>query len=94
MKRFLLLLLLIPACAMPAAAQRLLTPFERSGGQKTATYAECIRFYQRLQATTGRILIDSTGETDAGYPLHTIRYPATTAPDPPAATGRAGRPTL
>lgn len=75
MKQILLLAILI-SCLTPAKGQKLLTPFERSSGRRTATYAECIRFYYDLEAATGRIRVDSTGQTDAGYPLHTIVYPA------------------
>jgi hypothetical protein len=72
--RYVLALWLTLLCG-PCSAQHLETPFERSGGKQTTTYAECIRFYEALQARTGRIRLDSTGLTDAGYPLHTIVYP-------------------
>ncbi len=87
MKQVLLLSLLL-SCTLtpPASAQRLLTPFERSDGKRTATYEECIAFYRQLQSVSGRILLDSTGMSDAGYPLHVVRYPATTAPDDRALT--------
>jgi hypothetical protein len=68
------------------SAQHLLTPFERSSGKRSATYAECIAFYHQLAAQTGRIIVDSTGQTDAGFPLHTIIFPATTRKDPDALT--------
>ncbi|HEV9038828.1 MAG TPA: hypothetical protein VGQ51_19460, partial [Puia sp.] len=51
-KYFSLLLLglgLVAAAQTPAGAPRApSTPFERSNGTQTATYAECIAFYQQL----------------------------------------------
>jgi hypothetical protein len=85
MKRLFLLMLSLLAI-LPVHAQHLLTPFEISAGARSATYAECMQFYHQLQSTTGRILIDSSGQTDAGPPLHTIRYPASTTPDAKAIT--------
>ncbi len=69
------LALWLTAFCLAVQAQHLETPFERSGGKRTTTYADCIRFYETLQARTGRIRLDSTGMTDAGYPLHTVIYP-------------------
>lgn len=69
------LALCLTALCFSVHSQRLITPFERSGGKQTTTYAECIEFYRTLQQQTGRIRLDSTGQTDAGYPLHTIVYP-------------------
>lgn len=68
------------------SAQKLLTPFELSKGKRSATYFECIAFYQQLATQSGRILLDSSGQTDAGYPLHTVVFPATTKADKKALT--------
>lgn len=65
-------LFLLPLCG---TAQKALSPFERSGRQGSATYEECISFYKKLEATTGKLRVDSTGLTDAGTPLYTIIFP-------------------
>ncbi len=46
------------------------TPFERSGGQETAAYAEGIDYYRYLDSLSeeGTLLIEGT--TDSGFPLH------------------------
>lgn len=62
-------------CLAHATAQHLSTSYELSKGRSTATYFECIDFYKKLEAATGRIRVDSSGQTDAGFPLHTIIYP-------------------
>ncbi|MBI5915787.1 MAG: M14 family metallopeptidase [Bacteroidetes bacterium] len=45
------------------------TPFERNG-QTTATYAEAIGFYQKLDAAYPQLQVTEWGSTDAGFPLH------------------------
>ncbi|MES1160654.1 MAG: M14 family metallopeptidase, partial [Bacteroidota bacterium] len=50
------------------------TPFERSGGQETATYAECIAFYQQLDRLSPKLTIKEMGMSDAGYPYHVVFY--------------------
>lgn len=56
-------------------AQDLITPFEKSGGKESATYEECIAFYEKLvKKFPGKISMDTAGETDAGIPLHLIHY--------------------
>ncbi|MEO6830718.1 MAG: M14 family zinc carboxypeptidase, partial [Chitinophagaceae bacterium] len=76
MKAFLFSLAFLGFFTM-ADAKHLITPFELSKGQSTATYYECIDFYKKLETATGRVRVDSSGQTDAGFPLHTIIYPAT-----------------
>lgn len=49
-----------------------LTPFEKSIGMETATYAEIIAWYKNIDKKSPRILIKEMGETDAGYPLHLV----------------------
>ena len=60
--------------AQHCSAQKRLTPFERSAGKQTTDYAMCIAFYRQLVASNPRIRIDSAGTTDAGYPLHVVRW--------------------
>ncbi len=63
-------------------AKTMLTPFEKSGRKESATYEECIAFYRQLARETGRIGLDSFGNTDAGYPLHVVTFPPQTARRP------------
>lgn len=55
-------------------AQDLTTVFEKSNGMESATYFECIAFYQNLASKYSTIKILSGDTTDAGYPLHLILY--------------------
>jgi hypothetical protein len=55
-------------------AQQLQTPFETSGGKRTATYAECIAFYQQLDKLSPLVSIREMGMSDAGYPYHVVLY--------------------
>jgi hypothetical protein len=67
-----------PAAGKPA----LLTPFERSEGKQTATYAECIAFYQQLDKLSPSLSIRETGMSDAGYPYHVVLYSNDGVSDP------------
>lgn len=49
-----------------------ITPFERSKGKETATYAEAIDFYERLARRYNQIQVRTYGTTDVGKPLHVI----------------------
>ena len=64
--------------------ERVETPFERSGGTQTATYAECIAFYQRLDKLSPRLSIREMGMSDAGYPLHLVLFSNDGVADPAA----------
>src|SRR5256885_3901153 len=57
-------------------SQNLITSFEKSNGKQTATYFECIKFYQSLSRTYSTIKITTGDTTDAGYPLHVILFSA------------------
>jgi hypothetical protein len=54
--------------------QELLTPFEKSGGKASATFLECIHFYEKLDELSPRIQIRETGMSDAGFPYHLVLY--------------------
>ncbi len=57
----------------PAPALEWRTPFEVGGGNTTATYAECIAFYQKLTAAYPKQLhMAEAGPTDSGQPLHEV----------------------
>jgi hypothetical protein len=48
------------------------TPFEAGNRNKTATYEECIRFYQQLDKQSSNVLLKIMGPSDAGLPLHLV----------------------
>ncbi|MDF7811337.1 M14 family metallopeptidase [Hymenobacter sp. YC55] len=48
------------------------TPFEKGNGNTTATYAECIAYYQKLDAAYPEIQMRVVGPTDSGQPLHEV----------------------
>ena len=79
MKSLLLFLLaLLLSCTLtahPIVDSLLITPFERSDGRQTATYAETWNFYTMLLATyPSTIMIGDVGMTDIGYPLRCVYY--------------------
>ena len=57
-----------------AKAQPLTTPFERSKGTETATYAEITSFYQRLDAQHTTVQMEEAGPTDTKHPLHVVYF--------------------
>ncbi|MCF6403822.1 M14 family metallopeptidase [Chitinophaga filiformis] len=59
---------------LPAAAQDLTTRFEKTQGQETATYEECIAYYRQLDKRFPQISMKEMGLTDAGIPLHLVVY--------------------
>lgn len=58
------------------------TPFERSEGKQTATYAECIAFYQQLDKLSPDLSIRVMGMSDAGYPYHVVLFSNDGVADP------------
>ncbi|GAA4439959.1 M14 family metallopeptidase [Pontibacter saemangeumensis] len=48
------------------------TPYEKGNGNQTATYAEAIAWYQRLDAAYEEVKMMPYGTTDAGRPLHLV----------------------
>lgn len=80
MKTFLLSCCLL--VTYTATAQPHLTDFERSKGAATVTYADCIRYYQQLDAAFPQISMRSFGATDAGYPLHAVLFSSDRSFDP------------
>lgn len=63
-------------------AQNFITPFEKSNGKETTTYAQCITYYKALQLKYPSIIIKTFGQTDAGYPLHLILFGNGKSQDP------------
>jgi hypothetical protein len=74
-----LLPLLFPLFAVAQGPQ---TPFERSGGTQTATYSECIAFYQQLDKLSPALSIRVMGMSDAGYPYPLVLYSNDGTADP------------
>jgi hypothetical protein len=92
MRKYLYILLLLypllvqgqaPSKGAPMAdGSSLATPFERSGGKQTATYAECIAFYRQLDKISPLLSIRVMGMSDAGYPYHVVLYSNDGVSDP------------
>lgn len=53
-------------------SQTITTTFEKSNGTQTPIYHEIIKWWQQLDAGSGKIKMLTMGMTDAGYPLHLI----------------------
>ncbi|RYY19197.1 MAG: hypothetical protein EOO36_06320 [Cytophagaceae bacterium] len=88
-------LLLATSLLRPAPTPPLTTPFERDPAHNTtATYAECLAFYQSLAtAYPATMQLRAAGPTDGGPPLHEVVLSADGAFDP-AASRAKGRPVL
>src|SRR4051812_44165015 len=71
---FAFILISIPVTFAHPADTTFITPFERSNGRQTATYAEVLDFYKRLKGTYTTISMGDVGPTDIGYPLRYIAY--------------------
>lgn len=52
------------------------TQFEKSDGAETATYAELVDFYKRLDLASENIRLTPIGQTDSGKPLHLVQFNA------------------
>src|SRR5690606_20668211 len=48
------------------------TPYEKGNGNQTATYAECIDYYKKLDKEFPEIKLREYGKTDVGKPLHLV----------------------
>ncbi|MFD1872535.1 M14 family metallopeptidase [Hymenobacter bucti] len=79
----------------PTPPAPLRTPFERDPAHNTtATYAECIAFYQELAAAyPTAVRLREAGPTDSGQPLHEVVLSADGTFEP-AASRAQGRPVL
>lgn len=71
-KQFYLLLCLLTTSVFSQTKPDLVTPYERSKGRETATYAEIIDYYQRLDRQFEQAKLIEVGKTDAGKPLHLL----------------------
>lgn len=69
MKKFNLLFLLTVLCLSNRAQ---ITPYEKGGKNVTATYNECIAYYQQLDKKSNIVQVKTMGLSDAGYPLHLV----------------------
>jgi hypothetical protein len=66
------LLCLLATSAFAQSTPAFMTPYERSQGKETATYAEIIDFYQRLDRRFDQAKLVEVGKTDIGKPLHIL----------------------
>ncbi|MBK0402275.1 M14 family metallopeptidase [Adhaeribacter sp. BT258] len=71
------LLLLFTCISLPFMAEAtkktdLKTPYEKGNGNQTATYAECIDYYKKLDKEFSEIKLREYGKTDVGKPLHLV----------------------
>lgn len=58
--------------SMTIFGQTITTKFEQSNGNETATYAEVISWWQKLDQQSGKVEMLTMGMTDAGLPLHLV----------------------
>ncbi|WP_077924014.1 M14 family metallopeptidase [Spirosoma sp. 209] len=65
-----LLAFLLTTAALAQTRPDLITPYERSQGRQTATYAEIIDYYRRLDRQFEQAKLVDVGKTDVGQPLH------------------------
>jgi len=57
-----------------AGDEGLQTPFERSGGLRSATYGQAIRFYKQLDSAYSVIQMQRIGPADGGNSLHVVYF--------------------
>ena len=69
MRKLICVFLLIPLASLCQ-----MTPFENSGGKKSATYFECIEFYRKLDKASAKVSIRTMGMSDAGYPYQLVLF--------------------
>lgn len=72
------ILILIPTVLFSAHlfAQAYRTPFEKSQGRETATYAEAIEYFRQLDSRFTSVELQETGATDDNVPLHVVYFSA------------------
>ncbi len=71
-------LLLLSFTLSPTYAQEknddLTTPFETSGGKKTATLKQAIDFYKKLDVRYTTLQMEKAGNADGGYPVNVVYF--------------------
>ncbi|WP_324677693.1 M14 family metallopeptidase [Hymenobacter sp. GOD-10R] len=85
----LLLSTLLAAAPTPKTDWR--TPFEKGDGNTTTTYAECIAYYQQLDAAYPEISMREAGPTDIGQHLHEVVISIDGDADPASVRGKNRR---
>lgn len=81
-----MLLALFLMLTTPPATADWRTPFEKGDGNTTATYAECVAYYQRLAAAYPKLIhLRETGHSDGGLPLHEVVVSTESVATPEAA---------
>ena len=69
MKQTIPLIIFFLLCNLTYAQQ---TTFEKSNGNKSATYFEAVNWYKSLAKGSSKIQVKEMGPTDAGYPLNLV----------------------
>lgn len=65
-------LLLLSCFTLLAYGQDFTTKYERTKGEETVTYHECIAYYKQLVKRYPQLKMMEIGQTDSGYPLHLV----------------------
>lgn len=65
-------LLLLSCFTLLAHGQHFTTKYERTKGEETVTYHECIAYYKQLVKRYPQLKMMEIGQTDSGYPLHLV----------------------
>ncbi|SKA03685.1 M14 family metallopeptidase [Sediminibacterium ginsengisoli] len=65
-----------------ARAQEFQTVFEKTKGEETVTYDQCITYYKKLDAAYPTVSFKTFGLTDAGYPLQLVLFSKDKSFDP------------
>lgn len=73
MQKFSISLLLVLICTN-ILPQSFTTQFEKSNGNQTSTYFECIHYYQQLAKAFPTIKFLTGDTTDSGYPLNLVVF--------------------
>jgi len=80
MKLFFIKIFSLGLCLYGVNAHAQKTPFELGNGNQTATYRECIDYYDQLAASHAGVSVLKYGKTDCGEPLRLVVVTDGTAP--------------
>ena len=71
---FCIILFAAPMAKATGTDTTFITPFERSHGMKSATYAEALDFYKKLRDSFLTVAIGDVGLSDIGYPVRYVSF--------------------
>lgn len=66
-----ILLVIFPLSGLLSQKDDFQTPFEKNTNT-SSTYQECLDFYKKLELNYPQLQVSEAGETDSGWPLHTV----------------------